>query len=292
MEQIELRAMGKINLGLDVVRRREDGYHDVRMIMQTVRLYDRITIEKALGPGISLSSNLHFLPTGETNLGYRAAERLLARHPDKGGVNIALNKRIPVAAGMAGGSSDAAAVLYGVNRLLGLGESMESLREIGAGIGADVPYCLMRGTMLAEGIGDRLTRLPPCPECLVPLAKPPVSVSTKYVYESLKLDETTVHPDIDGMLAANAAGDLKGMCALMGNVLEEVTIPAYPVIGELIELMKEYGALNALMSGSGPTVFGIFDDNDKMMEAKRRIRESGKAVMVYATGLYQVRAGG
>ena len=283
MYQLQLRAMGKINLSLDVVRRREDGYHDVRMIMQTVRMFDRIKMNRIPEPEIRLSANLHFLPTGESNLAYRAAKLMMERHSIESGVSIDLQKYLPVSAGMAGGSTDAAAVLYGMNWMFHLGESQESLMDAAKGLGADVPYCLMRGTALAEGIGEKLTRLPPCPDCYVLLVKPPVSVSTKFVYENLHLDENTRHPDIDGMQEAIRRGDLKGVAALAGNVLESVTEPAYPKISELKKTMTEGGALVSMMSGSGPSVFGIFDEEEKAQAVYDQLRGRADGMQVFLT---------
>ncbi len=278
---MKLKAFAKINLGLDVIGRREDGYHQVRMIMQTIRMFDQLEIEKSRKPGIRLSVNLPYVPADAGNLVYRAASLMMEEFSLPQGLDIRLNKFIPVAAGMAGGSSDAAAALVGINRLFGLGLSRGELMERGLKLGADVPYCIMRGTALAEGIGEKLTRLSPLPPCYILIGKPGVSVSTKYVYTNLKLDETTVHPDIDGMVAALKAGDLTGVTEKMGNVLESVTIPRYPVIEKIKDLMKETGALNALMSGSGPTVFGIFDDWEKARQAQQRLRESRLARQVF-----------
>lgn len=278
---MKLKAFAKINLGLDVIGRREDGYHQVRMIMQTIRMFDQLEIEKSRKPGIRLSVNLPYVPADAGNLVYRAASLMMEEFSLPQGLDIRLNKFIPVAAGMAGGSSDAAAALVGINRLFGLGLSRGELMERGLKLGADVPYCIMRGTALAEGIGEKLTRLSPLPPCYILIGKPGVSVSTKYVYTNLKLDETTVHPDIDGMVAALKAGDLTGVTEKMGNVLESVTIPRYPVIEKIKDLMKETGALNALMSGSGPTVFGIFDDWKKARQAQQRLRESRLARQVF-----------
>ena len=200
MEKLMLKSLGKINLGLDVLGRRENGYHVVRMVMQTVYHYDQITLTKTKKPGIVLETNLFFLPVDEGNLAYRAAKLLMDEFDIKEGVHIQLEKHIPVAAGMAGGSSNAAAVLYGINRMFSLGLSMEELMERGVTLGADVPYCIMRGTVLAEGIGEILTPLPPMPKCYVLIAKPPISVSTKLVYEKLDSHEIENHPDIDGIL--------------------------------------------------------------------------------------------
>ena len=283
---MKLRAMAKINLGLDVVRRREDGYHEVRMIMQTIRMYDSIELTRTDTPGIQVQTNLRYLPVNEDNLVYRAAKLLMDEFHIQQGVEIRLEKFIPVAAGMAGGSSDAAAVMVGVNRMFGLGLSRRALMERGVKIGADVPYCILRGTALAEGIGEKLTVLPKAPRGYVLIAKPPISVSTKFVYENLHLEQLKEHPDIDGVRAAIEAGDLKTMAERMGNVLETVTIPAYPQIGKIRDAMLENGALGAMMSGSGPTVFGIFEDAAQGKRAKQAIKASGLAQVVYLTSFF------
>lgn len=199
MNQIELKALAKINLGLDVLGRRENGYHDVRMVMQSIYLYDEVKIAKKKEPGITLTTNLKFLPTGDGNIAYKAAQLLMDEFDLKEGVQITLNKHIPVAAGLAGGSSNAAAVLFGMNRLFGLRLTQQELMDRGVKLGADVPYCIMRGTVLAEGIGEELSVLPAMPKCTVLIAKPPISVSTKMVYEALDSKEIVEHPDIDGM---------------------------------------------------------------------------------------------
>lgn len=215
MKEIKLKAKAKINLGLDVLRKREDGYHEVRMIMQTIGLYDRLVIRPAADGQISIRTNLRFLPTGEDNLVYRAAKLLMDEFQIKQGVEIELGKYIPVAAGMAGGSSDAAATLVGVNKLFELGLDTEQLMKRGVKIGADVPFCVMRGTALAEGIGERLTPLPPMPECHILIAKPGIHVSTKFVYGNLRADELKEHPDIDGQIEALKRGDLHGQLSLI-----------------------------------------------------------------------------
>ena len=283
IRHLELKAYGKINLGLDVVRRREDGYHEVRMIMQTVRVYDAIELNRTEEEGIRLSTNLYYLPDNENNLGYRAAKLLMDEFQVKGGVDIHLEKFIPVAAGMAGGSSDAAAALVGINRLFKLGLSQKELMDRAVNIGADVPYCVMRGTALAEGIGEKLTSLPGVPMCYVLIGKPGINVSTKFVYGNLHLDEVTEHPDIDGMVEAIRNHDLYGITDRMGNVLESVTCPAYPVIDEIKAQMMKNGAVNAMMSGSGPTVFGIFDDPDKAEFARDQLKISGLSKQTFLT---------
>lgn len=292
MKKIRLKAMAKINLGLDVVRKREDGYHEVRMIMQTIRMYDQIELEPTEEPGIRVSTNLNYLPTNEDNLVYKAAKLLMDEFDVKKGLNIGLRKFIPVAAGMAGGSSDAAAVMVGVNRLFHLNLSQKELMERGVKIGADVPYCILRGTALAEGIGEKLTHLPPAPAGYVLIAKPGIHVSTKFVYTNLKANELENHPDIDGQIQAIRSGDLKKVAELCGNVLETVTIPAYPVIEEIKDVMKKGGALNACMSGSGPTVFGLFDDREKAKAVYENLYGGELAKQVYLTTFFNNRKSG
>lgn len=292
MKKIRLKAMAKINLGLDVVRKREDGYHEVRMIMQTIRMYDQIELEPTEAPGIRVSTNLNYLPTNEDNLVYKAAKLLMDEFDVKNGLNIGLRKFIPVAAGMAGGSSDAAAVMVGVNRLFHLNLSQKELMERGVKIGADVPYCILRGTALAEGIGEKLTHLPPAPAGYVLIAKPGIHVSTKFVYTNLKANELESHPDIDGQIQAIRSGDLKKVAELCGNVLETVTIPAYPVIEEIKDVMKKGGALNACMSGSGPTVFGLFDDREKAKAVYENLYGGELAKQVYLTTFFNNRKSG
>ncbi len=284
---MRLKAMAKINLGLDVLGKREDGYHEVRMIMQTIRMYDILDIRKTRRPGIVLTTNLPFIPTDQRNLVYKAAQMLMEEFDVEEGLSIKLRKFIPVAAGMAGGSSDAAAAFVGVNRMFHLGLTEEQLMERAVKVGADVPYCIMRGTALAEGIGEKLTRLPRVPHCYVLVGKPGVNVSTKTAYENLKLDDpAVVHPDIDGMVTAVRNGDLDGMISRMGNVFEPGIISKYPVIQEIKDLMESNGARKAMMSGSGPTVFGIFDDKEKMDRAAAVLRESRLAKTVFATDVF------
>ncbi len=289
MRQIELKALAKINLGLDVLGKRENGYHDVRMIMQSIYLYDDVKIERKTAPGIELSSNLFFLPTGDGNIAYKAAQMLIEEFGIEEGVRITLHKHIPVAAGMAGGSSNAAAVLFGMNRLFGLKLSRQELMERGVKLGADVPYCIMRGTVLAEGIGEELKKLPAMPKCTVLIAKPPISVSTKVVYEALDACEIVRHPDIDGLMEALEKENLQEVAAHMGNVLEDVTIPMHPEIAEIKQVMKDCGALNAMMSGSGPTVFGLFENKMAARKAQRVIREKELAKQVYVTNIHNAR---
>ena len=291
IKHLGLKAYGKINLGLDVLRRREDGYHDVRMIMQTVGIFDRIDLIWKPEPGIQVETNLYYLPNNENNLVYKAAKLLMDEFHIKDGVTIRLKKFIPVAAGMAGGSSDAAAVLFGVNKMFNLGLSMQELMKRGVKIGADVPYCVMRGTALSEGIGEVLTPLPPVPQCQVLIAKPGISVSTKFVYENLNANSLRPeqHPDIDGIVSSIRKKDLYGIAGRLGNVLETVTVKEYPVIQAIKDKMMEYGAAGSLMSGSGPTVFGLFTSPRAAENAYEELRfgaDSQLAKQVYLTNFY------
>ncbi len=291
MNQIRLKALAKINLGLDVLRRKEDGYHEVKMIMQTIRLHDQIHIRKIEEDEIRISTNLYYLPNNENNLAYKAAKLLKDEFQLPGGIAIRLRKIIPVAAGMAGGSSDAAAVLYGINKMYGLRLSMQELMERGVKLGADVPYCIMRGTALAEGIGEELTKLPAMPMCHILIAKPPINVSTKFVYENLHANDLKPedHPPVDVQIEALKEGDLRKLTAHMGNVLERVTVPEYPVINEIKQMMLDCGALGAMMSGSGPTVFGIFEGSTQAKEAYEKIKKSGLSRQIYLTTPYNQR---
>lgn len=285
-QELILKAYGKINLGLDVVRRLENGYHQVRMIMQSVELADTVTMRRLSEERIVLKTDKPGLPCDERNLAYKAASLMKEQFSLPGGVEIMLEKRIPVAAGMAGGSADCAAVLKGMNELFGLGASFEELQKIGVKLGADVPYCLMGGCALSEGIGEVLTALPKPPACILLLVKPNISVSTKYVYENLRLDELRHHPDIDGILQDIETGDLEKLCGKLENVLESVTGKEYPVIGKIEEAMKEEGALQALMSGSGPTVFGIFREREDAERAMERVRKENPDAEVFFSGFH------
>lgn len=289
MDRMELKSLGKINLGLDVLGRRENGYHDVRMVMQTLYLYDNVTLIEKEEPGIELESNLYFLPKDSGNIAWKAANLLMEEFHIPGGIKIILNKYIPVAAGMAGGSSNAAAVLYGMNKMYRLGLSQQELMDRGVKLGADVPYCVMRGTVLAEGIGEILTPLPPMPKCQILIAKPPVSVSTKAVYQAIDSGVIENHPDIDGIIDGLKHRNLDKIAVSMGNVLEKVTIEMHPEIAKIKNCMLENGALGAMMSGSGPTVFGIFRDNRTAQRAYEKVRAQGIAKQVYVTGIYNTR---
>ena len=280
------RAYAKINIGLDVLRRRADGYHEVKMIMQTVDIYDELVLERRKEPGIELRMDNSDLPSGGDNLICRAADLLFREKEITGGVNISLTKRIPIAAGMAGGSADAAAALRGLNELFDMGYSLKELQALGVGLGADIPYCLAGGTMLSEGIGEILTPLPAPPAAHLVIAKPDINVSTAFVYGNLHADRLAWHPDIDGMIAALQKGDLDGITDRLGNVLETVTVKAHPVIEQIRELLRKQGAENALMSGSGPTVFGIFKEKETAARAAEAVERGRLAKQIFVTTFY------
>ncbi len=300
MTSITRKAYAKINLGLDVIRRRPDGYHEVKMVMQTVDIWDRLTFGKTTRPGIFLridswggkavsgtAGSSPFgaeIPASRDNLIYKAADMIINEYGIASGVEITLQKNIPVAAGMAGGSTDAAAVFHGLNELFDLKMTLEKMQAMGVKLGADIPYCIAGGTALSEGIGEALTYLPPPPDCVLAVAKPDIHVSTKFVYENLHLENLKKHPDIDGMVEAIKAGSLSGITERMENVLETVTVSEYPVIADIKNVMMEQGAENALMSGSGPTVFGIFKGKEAAEAAVDEIKRAGLAGQVFVTG--------
>ncbi|MDE6700864.1 MAG: 4-(cytidine 5'-diphospho)-2-C-methyl-D-erythritol kinase [Acetatifactor sp.] len=273
MNTCTIKAYAKINLGLDVLGTLPNGYHQVKMIMQTVGIWDELTLEKT-AEGIVIATDSRELPTDENNIIYKAARLMQEEFGLPGGIRVSLQKNIPVAAGMAGGSADAAAVMKAMNMLYELELSEERLRELGVRIGADVPYCIMGGTALAEGIGEKLTRLPAAPQCVLVVAKPDLNVSTKDVYTALDAMADYPHPDIDGMAAAIKAGDLTGVTARLGNVLELVTAKQCPPVTEIRRMMDSHGAMGSLMSGSGPTVFGIFGDRAEAEKLAGLLRET------------------
>ncbi len=290
MEQLTKKAYAKINLALDVLRKRPDGYHDLRMIMQTVGIYDELTFSKRDDNEIhiAVSSAGHIgqeLPCGGGNLIYRAAEEVRKRRPGCGGVNVALKKNIPVAAGMAGGSTDAAATILALDELFGLNMDPKTMSGIAVKIGADVPYCLIGGTVLCEGIGEILTPLPPMPQSRLVVVKPDISVSTAFVYGQLDAGGLTWHPDVDGMIRAVMRQEAKAVWQRLGNVLETVTIPEHPVIGRIKQTLLQYGAFQTLMSGSGPTVFAVFEDERQQQEAYRMMRAADGIEQVFMTEL-------
>ena len=272
---VEIKGMAKVNLGLDVLRRRENGYHDVKMVMQSVNLYDVLKFEIAKEAGIKICCNTGELPLDDGNLIYKAARLFFEQTGIDGAVSIYLEKNIPIAAGMAGGSTDAAATLLALNTLYETGLSKEELANIGVKIGADVPYCIYGGTYLSEGIGEVLSPIENDINCYIVIAKPEFGVSTKYVYDNLHVETIDKHPDIDGMIEFIRTGDLKGMASKMENILETVTVKEYPQIEEMKQCLIENGALNALMSGSGPTVFGIFEKKEIAEKAYGELKMTG-----------------
>lgn len=276
-EQVTVLAPAKINLTLDITGKRENGYHDVEMVMQTISLYDTVTISVTWGErrpqGIKISCSLPVLPADETNLAHRAA----ALFYEYTGLSqettcIHIEKRIPIAAGLAGGSSDAAAVLRGLNQLHESNLSYEELCEIGLKIGADVPYCIEGGTVLATGIGETLERISAMVKCFVVLCRPPVAVLTKEIYEAIDAHTNLTHPDTQGMLDALRAQDYRGICKKLGNVMQQVTAQRHPKVLEIRDLLLRHGAGGALMSGSGPTVFGLFLDEGRARTAEKMLR--------------------
>lgn len=286
MNSITLKAKAKINLTLDVIGKRENGYHDLQMIMQTINLHDTIKIKKTKSPGIRLICNLPWLPTDERNIAYKAAKLFFEYSGIDGSVYINIYKRIPVSAGLAGGSTDAAAVLIGLNKIYHTNFSKRKLMELGVKLGADVPFCIMRGTVLAEGIGEVLTPLKSLPYTYVLLAKPPISVSTAGVYKSLQLDEIKEHPDTDAMVQAIKEENSDFVVHNMVNVLENVTIQENPQIQEIKQRMLEKGAISAMMSGSGPTVFGIFKTKDDAIKAANYFKFQEGLREVHVTSTY------
>lgn len=288
MKQITRRAYAKINLGLDVLGRRANGYHDVRMVMQTVGIYDELSMSIRDDAGIRITATMsdgqtEKLPCDEHNLIYRAAALVMKEYHLEKGVEINLKKTIPIAAGMAGGSTDAAATILLMNSLYGLGMSMDRMCSLGILIGADVPYCIKGGTVLAEGIGEILTPLPPAPQCKLLVVKPAVSVSTAHVYTELDNKKGLVHPDLAGLIECIRMQDVAGMAQRLGNVLELVTAAEYSAIAQLKEKMLSSGALGALMSGSGPTVFGIYENEEQLQAAYEEIRAMECVSQIFMT---------
>lgn len=283
MKTITRNAYAKINLGLDVTGVLPNGYHEVKMIMQNVGICDTLTFSERNDERIVIETEEGSLPVNEDNLIYKAVMLLRSLTGDKRGVTIHLEKRIPIAAGMAGGSTDAAATLLGVNDLLELGITREKLREESVSIGADVPFCVLAQTALSEGIGEKLTPVPAPPEAHLVVAKPDIYVSTPVVYKKLDAKENYGHPDIDGMIKALENKDLMGIVDRLGNVLELVTIEDYPVIAEIKKLLMDHGALGALMSGSGPSVFGIFSEEETARKAYEALKEAGLAKQLFVT---------
>ena len=281
--RIERKAYAKINLGLDVTGKREDGYHIVSMIMQNVDLYDTLTFEKNDTGEIILNASSPKIPTDDSNLICKVAKQLREKYGVKDGVSVYLEKRIPVAAGMAGGSTDGAATYMALNKLWNLGLDTKTMCELAVKLGADIPYCIIGGTALAEGIGEELTTISDMPKCHLVIAKPDIDVSTGWVYKTLDSKKIENHPDIAGVRTAIENDDLKGMCEKIGNVLEYVTASKYSVINDIEKIMEDNGAVKAFMTGSGPTVFGVFDSEQKAKEAVEAVKTSGLAPELFLT---------
>ena len=283
MNTLKIAAPAKINLGLDVTGVRADGYHDVRLVMQSVALFDDILLEKTETSGITLTTDSPLLPGGESNLGWRAARALFDHCGIAPGVSIHIKKHIPIAAGLAGGSTDAAAVLLGCRALFAPDLSIETLLELASSIGADVPFCVQKGTMLAEGVGEKLTRLPDMPDCPIVLVKPPYGMETKEAYRRLDALEPYPHADIDGIIDALAKGDLASVAQRMGNVLEPVTGAEYPEIPEIIDTFLDAGALGSRMSGSGPSVFAIYKNEDDARKGMDKVKAAFSSCEFFLT---------
>jgi len=283
MDSCTLKAYAKINIGLDVTGKTDNGYHLLKTVMQQVDLYDVITIERA-EKGINFSCDSKDVPSDDTNLAVKAAKLMTETYGIKEGVNISLNKNIPVAAGMAGGSTDGAAVIIGMNKVFDLDLTMQEMIDTGVKIGADIPFCIQGGCAIAEGIGEKLRELDNRTEMYTLIAKPPINVSTVHVYKTLKWQEV-IHPDMDRVIKGIMAGSMDDIVAGMGNVLESVTCSEYDIINELKKAMLDIGASGSLMSGSGPTVFGLFKNKEEAMSAEKRLKDLYPDVFVKATGI-------
>lgn len=282
MDTIKIKCPAKINLSLDVVGKRQDGYHLVKMLMQSISLFDEVTVEQGI-TGIKIFSENSSIPCDETNTVHKAAKLIMDKYEITGGVNIYIKKRIPVAAGLAGGSTDAAGTIFALNELFNINMKIEDMREVGLKVGADVPFCMSGGTALAEGIGEILTPLKPLVESWCVIAKPPVDVSTKKVYSMLKIDEIPKHPETDRLIEYIKRDDIKNLSLNMINVLENVTINMHPVIFEIKNIMMDCNALGSIMSGSGPSVFGLFDNKNEAEKCYNRLRDYLKEVYFVKT---------
>ena len=287
MNEILLKARAKINLTLDVINKRNDGYHNIEMIMQNINLYDKVFVKKIDKDFVKLKSNIDWLPSDERNIAYKAANFMKEKYNLKNGIFINLDKRIPIAAGLAGGSSDCAAVLIAINKIFDLKLSKNELIEIGVRFGADVPYCIMRGTVLAEGIGEKLTRLPNCPYMYVLLLKSSLNVSTSSIYKKLDLENLNFNrPNNKNIIECLYKKDKYGIAYGLSNVLETVTLSLYPNLIEYKKRLLEKGAISCLMSGSGPTIFGLFFDKDTVFKAYKSFKQEGDIRDVILTDIY------
>ncbi|ONI44868.1 4-(cytidine 5'-diphospho)-2-C-methyl-D-erythritol kinase [Candidatus Epulonipiscioides gigas] len=286
MDTIRLKALAKINLSLDVLSKLDNGYHELLMIMQSINLHDTIIIKRTIDPTIKISTNKAWLPTNHKNIAYKAAELFLKETNISGGVYIDILKRIPISAGLAGGSTDAATVLVGLNKLCKTNLTKKDLMSIGIKIGADVPFCILRGTALAEGIGEKLTILPSVTPTNILLAKPNVSVSTKSIFKEIVIGNIIVHPNTSKIILGIKTKDTNLIYNNMHNVLETITTVRHPQILEIKKEMLDLGAINSLMSGSGPTVFGVFEDKQECILAGEKIKKKFSLKEVFATTTY------
>lgn len=291
MEKLNYKARAKINLALDVCRRLENGYHEIKTVMQSVNIYDELEFKRRRDPDIILSVDSRYeLGDLGNNLIFRAAKFMKEYYGIRQGIEIHLKKTIPVAAGMAGGSTDAAATMLAMNEMFALKLDKEELMRQGLRLGADIPFCILGGTALAEGVGEKLTPLPAPPRASLLVVKPPIMVSTKRVYETLRVNQIAKHPDIDGMMAALEQGDIERVANYLENVMEAVTVKENSIIAEIKTMMTQQGAYNALMSGSGPSVFGIFAKEEEAQAAAKHIRSALKtkkmASQIFVTEFY------
>lgn len=282
MDKIIVKARAKINLSLDILGKREDGYHDVKMLMQTVELHDSVLISKR-DDGIKIKCNIPYVPTDIRNVVYKVAQFIIEEYKLKLGVYINLRKNIPVASGLGGGSADAAAVLEGLNILFELSLSKEQLMNIGRRFGADIPYCIIGGTVLAEGIGEKLTMLPSLPKTTILICKPNTHISTSYVYTNLDLSKVKQHPDTELLINAIKEGDVRTLASNMKNVLETVTVAERPIINDIKNVLIGNGAQGTMMSGSGTSVFGIFDNRYKALQVVSKLKRFSKEIFITST---------
>lgn len=282
MDKIIVKARAKINLSLDILGKREDGYHNVKMLMQTVELHDSVLISKR-DEGIKVKCNLQYVPTDNRNVVYKAAAFMIEEYKINSGIYINLKKNIPVSAGLGGGSADAAAVLEGINLLFELNLSKEQLMNIGSRFGSDIPYCLIGGTALAEGIGEKLTMLPSLPKSTVLICKPSTHISTSYVYSNFDLSKVRQHPDTEFLINAIKEGNIKALAGNMKNVLETVTAVERPIINDIKNVLIGNGAQGTVMSGSGTCVFGFFENRYKALQAANKLKRFSKEIFVTST---------
>lgn len=276
------KAYAKINISLDIIGKRADGYHLLEMIMQSIDLYDEISIEKQK-EDITIKCNKQYVPTDEKNLAYKAAKLFKEKYNINDGVYIYIKKNIPVCAGLAGGSTDGATVLKIMNSLFNVNASNEELMELGLKLGADVPYCIKGGTALCEGIGEKVTELKNFKDKIIVLVKPPFGVSTRSVYQEFNIEKARNHPDTNLIIEAMEKDDLRLVCSNMKNLLENVTLRKHKILINIKEEMRYYGSIGTMMSGSGPTVFAFFDDMLKAQRCFEKMKEKYNDVFITRT---------